>query len=166
MRNLSAFLATLMTCVTLLEGAASAQDTSPDTRPQVASDGNAPPPFDTLHRPYDRRDFDEVARQSRVLRNALIGTSAAFAVGVVIAGISAPQCKPTLGGQAATCDDARKALLPLGATIALVSGVGILTTSIMLGVRNKHKRDIEREIRRRYTVRRLRFDEKSGGLVF
>ena len=132
MRNLSTLLATLMTCVALSEGAASAQDKSPDTRPRTAPDDSAPPPFDTVYRPYDRRDFDEVARQSRVLRNGLIGTSAAFAVGAVIAGISGPQCKPTLGGQAATCDNARNALLPLGATIALVSGVGILTTSIML----------------------------------
>jgi len=36
----------------------------------------------------------------------------------------------------------------------------------MLGVRKKQKRDIEREIRRRYTARRLHFDQESGGLVF
>jgi hypothetical protein len=165
-RRLWAFLVTLVTCVAPLQGAASAQGTGSDARLQAASDSSALPRFDTLYRPYDRRDFDEVTRQSRVLRNALIGTSAAFAVGAVMVGASAPRCKPGLGGEATNCDDVRNALLPLGATIALVGGAGVLATSIMLGLRNRHRRNIEREIRRRYARHRLQFDAKSGGFLF
>jgi len=164
-RSPSAFLATLMTCAALLEGAAFAQDTSPDTEPQTASESTAPPPLDTLYRPYDHRDVDEVMRRARLQRNVLIGTSAAFAVGVVITGMAASQCKPSLG-QAVECTDAGNSLLPLGAAISVLAGVGMLTSGIMLGLRNKEKHDIEREIRRRYAARRLHFDEKSGGLVF
>jgi hypothetical protein len=36
----------------------------------------------------------------------------------------------------------------------------------MLGVRNKHKREIERDIRRRYGSSRFRWDERSGRFVF
>lgn len=165
-RRLSAFLATLVTCVTLLEGAAFAQDAGPDARSQAAPDSNALPPFDTLHRPYDRRDFDEVGRQSRVLRNALIGTGAVFAVGVAMVGVSAPRCKPSLGSEATDCDAVRSVLLPVGATISLMSGAGMLAASIMLALRNKHRRNIEREIRRRYSERRLHFHADSGGLAF
>ena len=164
-RNLSPFLATLLTCAALVEGNACAQDVSHDAQPHAPSDSAALPPLDTLYRPYDQRDVDEVARQARLLRNILMGTSAAFAVGLVLAGIGATNCKPSLN-QGVDCTDAGNVFLPLGATISVLSGVGILMSGIMLGLRNKQKRDIEREIHRRYAARRLHFDEKSGGLVF
>jgi hypothetical protein len=95
--------------------------------------------------------------------------SAAFALGAILGGIGASQCttftRPN-GTEELDCNNAGDVLLPLGGTIAALSFVGMLTTGIMLGVRNKHKREIEREIRRRYTARRLHFDERSGGLVF
>lgn len=47
-----------------------------------------------------------------------------------------------------------------------LSAIGVLTTGIMLGVRNKHVREIEREIRRRYGARRFQWDERSGIFVF
>ncbi|NNE20401.1 MAG: hypothetical protein HKN10_18195 [Myxococcales bacterium] len=165
-RSFWGFLATLVTGMALLEGAAVAQDAGSDPPSQAAPDRNVLPRLDTLHRPYDRRDFDEVTRQSRLLRNALIGTSAAFAVGVVMVGVSAPRCKPSLGGAATDCDAVRSALLPVGATIALVSGAGMLAASVILGLRNRHRRNIERDIRRRYSERRLHFDAESGGFVF
>jgi len=161
MNQFKAFLATLATCAALFEGNAVAQDTSPNIQTE------APPT--TLLRPYDQYDLDEAARQSRVVRNALIGTSAAFALGAILGGIGASQCtsftRPD-GTEDLDCNNAGNVLVPLGGTIAGLSAIGVLTTGIMLGVRNKHKRDIEREIRRRYTSRRLHFDEKSGGLVF
>jgi len=48
----------------------------------------------------------------------------------------------------------------------VLSAVGMLTSGVILGVRNKQARDIEREIRRRYSKRRLHFDAKSSGWVF
>jgi hypothetical protein len=95
----------------------------------------------------------------------LIGTSAAFAVGFVITGIGASKCKPSLS-QAVECTEAGDALIPLGATILALSGIAMITTGIMLGIRSKQRRDIEREIRRCYRSRRLHWDEKSGRIVF
>jgi len=169
MRHLSTFLATLVTCAVLLEGAAFAQDTSPDAEPETALNSTAPPPPDTLYRPYDQSDIDEVARQGRVLRNWLIGTTAGLVVGTILTGAGASQCSSfsrLMGSNAVACNNAGEVLVPLGGTIMVLTGIGMLTTGVMLGVRNKQKRDIEREIRRRYTARRLHLDTKSGGLVF
>ncbi len=169
MRNLSTFLATLVTCAALFEGNAFAQGTSLEVQAETPSESTASPPPSSVYRPYDEYDLDEAKRQSRVVRNALIGTSAAFALGAILGGIGASQCtsftRPD-GTEDLDCNTAGDVLLPLGGTIAGLSAIGVITTGIMLGVRNKHKRDIEREIRRRYTTRRLHFDEKSGGLVF
>lgn len=168
-RTLTILLAALVACIALLEADVSAQSTSPDVQAQTPTEGTAQPAPTMVLRPYDQRDLDEAARQSRVVRNALIGTSAAFALGAILAGIGASQCtsftRPD-GTEDWNCNNAGNVLVPLGGTIAGLSAIGVLTTGIMLGVRNKHKRDIEREIRRRYTSRRLHFDEKSGGLVF
>jgi hypothetical protein len=168
-RILSTCLATLVTCTALFEGDAFAQGTGPEIQSETPSESIAPAPPTTLLRPYDEYDLEEAARQSRVVRNALIGTSAAFALGVILAGIGGSQCtsftRPD-GTQDLDCNTAGDVLLPLGGTIAGLSAIGVLTTGIMLGVRNKNKRNIEREIRRRYSDRRLHFDEKSGGLVF
>jgi hypothetical protein len=166
-RVLSTFLATLVTCAALFEGNALAQGTSPDVQTQTPQASTAPPT--TLLRPYDQYDLDEAARKSRSVRNALIGTSSAFALGAILAGIGASQCTYFTNPNGSTdvdCNKAGDVLLPLGGTIAALSAIGMITTGIMLGVRNKHKRDIEREVRRRYSQRRLHFDEKSGGLVF
>ena len=169
MRNLSKFLAPLMTCALLLEGAACAQDKSPDTEPATALDSTAPPAPETLYRPYDQSDIDEVTRQGRVLRNWLIGTTAGLVVGTILTGAGASQCNSfsrVMGSNALACNNTGEVLVPLGGTIMVLTGIGMLTTGVMLGVRNKQKRDIEREIRRRYTTRRLHLDEKSGRLVF
>jgi len=168
-RILLTCLATLVTCTALFEGDAFAQGTGPEIQSETPSESAAPAPPATLLRPYDEYDLDEAARQSRVVRNALIGTSAAFALGVILAGIGGSQCTSFTrsdGTQDLDCNTAGDVLLPLGGTIAGLSAIGVLTTGIMLGVRNKNKRNIEREIRRRYSERRLHFDEKSGGLVF
>ena len=164
---LSTFLATLLTCAAVFEGNALAQGTSPDVQAQTPPETAAPP--SSMYRPYDEYDLNEAKRRSRVVRNALIGTSASFALGAILGGVGASQCttftRPN-GTEELDCNKTGDVLLPLGGTIAALSFVGMLTTGIMLGVRNKQKREIEREIRRRYTARRLHFDEASGGLVF
>jgi hypothetical protein len=169
MRNVSNTLTALVACTALLAADASAQGTTPDVQSQTPSESAAGPPPDTLLRPYDQYDLDEAKRQSRAVRNGLIGTSAGFALGVILGGVGASQCTTVTyfnGNQELSCNNAGNVLLPLGGTIAGLSAIGMITTGIMLGVRNKQKRSIEREIRRRYTERRLHFDEESGGLVF
>ena len=116
-------------------------------------------------------DLEEANERSRRTRNALIGTSAGFAVGAILAGIGLSQCQEVPKEQANTydsllCNNAGKVMLPLGGTIAGLSFVGMLTSGIMLGVSNKRKREIQRDIRRTQQSRRLQWDIPSGALVF
>lgn len=169
MRDLPHVFGALMLCTILLEGSAFAQDTGSDTEPQAAPESTAPRPPDTLYRPYDQSDMDEVTRKGLVSRKWLIGTSVGLAVGTILVGAGASQCESfsrVTGSNRVACNNAGEVLVPLGATIAVLSAIGMLTSGVMLGVRNKQKRDIEREIRRRYSERRLHFDAKSGGWVF
>jgi len=169
MRSLSVVLAALLVCVASFEGKALAQEARPSVQAQPPPPSTALPPSYTMYRPYDERDLEDAKQQSRAVRNGLIGTSAAFALGAIIGGIGISQCSTSTrvdGTEETVCNNAGDVLVPLGGTIAGLSAIGVLTTGIMLGVRNKHKRDIEREIRRRYSERRLHWDEKSGSLVF
>ncbi|KPK15510.1 MAG: hypothetical protein AMJ62_08855 [Myxococcales bacterium SG8_38] len=169
MQTLSVLLAAVVACVASLEGQAWAQQTSPGVQTQPAPAPMAPPPQYSLYRPYDERDLEDAKERSRVVRNGLIGTSAAFALGAILGGIGLSQCSTSTnadGTEDWVCNNAGDVLAPLGGTIAGLSAIGVLTTGIMLGVRNKHVREIEREIRRRYGTRRLHWDEKSGSFVF
>ena len=169
MRNVSHTLTALVACTALFAADASAQGTDPDIQSQTPSESAAGAAPTTLLRPYDQYDLDEAKRQSRAVRNGLIGTSAGFALGVILAGAGASQCTTFTnlnGYEDLDCNNAGNVLLPLGATFAALGAIGMITTGIMLGVKNKQKRAIEREIRLRYSKRRLRFDEESGGLVF
>jgi len=169
MRNVSNALTALVACTALLAAHASAQGTNPEIQSQTPSESAAGAAPTTLLRPYDQYDLDEAKRQSRAVRNGLIGTSAGFALGVILAGAGASQCTTFTnlnGYEDLDCNNAGDVLVPLGVTFAALGAIGMITTGIMLGVKNKQKRAIEREIRLRYSKRRLRFDEESGGLVF
>lgn len=116
-------------------------------------------------------DLEQANERSRRTRNALIATSASFAVGAILAGIGASQCQQITSSSVQSyedlaCNRAGEVLLPLGGTIAGLSFVGMLTSGIMLGVANKRKRDIQRDIRRSQFGRRLQWDIPSGALVF
>ena len=116
-------------------------------------------------------DLAEAKERSRRTRNALIGTSAAFAAGVIMGGVGGSQCQvvPSSTGSSQDellCNNAGSVLLPLGATIGFLGFVGMLTSGIMLGVSNKRKREIQRDIRRSQYGRRLQLDPASGGLIF
>jgi len=116
-------------------------------------------------------DLEEANERSRRTRNALIATSVTFALGAILAGVGASQCEQITSSSAQNyndlmCNRAGDVLLPLGGTIAGLSFVGMLTSGIMLGVSNKRKREIQRDIRRGQHSRRLQWDIPSGALVF
>ena len=115
-------------------------------------------------------DLEEARLRSKRTKNALIGTSVAFGVGAIIAGIGASQCQVLSSPNQydeLLCNNAGNVMLPLGGTIAGLSFVGMLTSGIMLGVANKRKRDIQRDIRRGYYgERRLQWDVRSSAVVF
>ncbi len=157
----------LVLCVALPEGRSFAQGTDAQIQTQTPSEASV------VYVPrggygYTEHDLQEAERRSRVVRNALIGTSVGFAVGVILAGAGASQCTSFVrfdGRNDWVCNNAGDVLVPLGGTFAAFGAIGMLTTGIMLGVRNKHKREIERDIRRRYGSR-FRWDERSGRFVF
>jgi len=116
-------------------------------------------------------DFEEAKERSRRTRNALIATSASFALGAILAGVGASQCEQITSSSTQNyndlmCNNAGNVLLPLGGTIAGLSAIGMLTSGIMLGVSTKRKREIQRDIRRSQYGRRLQWDIPKGALVF
>jgi hypothetical protein len=152
---------------------ASAQETSTIAEAEASPSASivtiAPSPTSQQH--WLEVDLEEASQRSRRTRNALIATSATFAVGAILTGIGASQCEQITSSSVQnyndlSCNTAGDVLLPLGGTIAGLSFVGMLTSGIMLGVSNKRKREIQRDIRRGQYGRRLQWDIPSGALVF
>jgi hypothetical protein len=117
---------------------------------------------------YLQYELEEATERSRRVRVALISTSAVFGVGIVLAGIGASQCQviQRFNQDELLCNTAGDVLLPLGGAFIAAGAIGMITSGIMLGVRNKQKREIERDMRRRYYGGRLQWDIPSGRLVF
>ena len=116
-------------------------------------------------------DLEEARERTRRTRIALISTSAAFALGAILAGVGFSQCTQvqatsTTNYDELVCNTAGDVLLPLGGTLTFLGFVGVLTSGIMFGKANRKKREIERDIRRGQYGRRLQWDAPSGGLVF
>jgi hypothetical protein len=118
---------------------------------------------------YFDYDLAEAKERSKRVRNALIGTSAVFGVGVILASAGWSQCEVIQRfnrSDELLCNRAGDVLLPLGGTFLAFGAIGMITTGIMLGVRNKQKRDIERQMRRHYYGTRFHWDTNSGHFVF
>jgi hypothetical protein len=119
---------------------------------------------------YFASDLEEAEIRSRRTRNALIATSAVFGVGIILTGIGASQCQQWNDsfGDPDTwqCNNAGDVLVGLGGALAGAGAIGMITSGIMLGVRNKQKREIQRDMRRHYYGNRLQWDIPSGRLVF
>lgn len=150
---------------------ASAQETTTDAEAASSTPSITVAPAKMTQEQWWQVDLEEAQQRSRRTRNALIATSASFGVGAIIAGIGASQCQtvPSLTGSnqdELLCNNAGNVMLPLGGTIAGLSFIGMLTSGIMLGVANKRKREIQRDIRRSQYGRRLQWDVPSGALVF
>lgn len=123
-------------------------------------------PMTPIYLDYDLQEARERSRRARV---ALIATSAVFGVGIILAGIGASQCQVIdriNQSDEWLCNNAGDVLVPLGSSIAAAAAIGMITSGAMLGVRNRTKREIERDIRRRYYGQRLRWDVDSGRFVF
>jgi len=117
---------------------------------------------------YYQYELEDARERSRRVRVALISTSAVFGVGIILAGIGASQCQviQRINQDEILCNTAGDVLVPLGAAFLGAGAIGMITSGIMLGVRNKQKREIERDMRRHYYGGRLQWDIPSGRLVF
>ena len=118
---------------------------------------------------YYQYELEDARERSRRVRVALISTSAVLGVGIILAGIGASQCEIIQRFNQPDdilCNTAGDVLLPLGGAFIGAGAIGMITSGIMLGVRNKQKREIERDMRRHYYGGRLQWDIPSGRLVF
>jgi len=118
---------------------------------------------------YFDYDLAEAKERSKRVRNGLIATSAVFGVGVILGAAGWSQCEVIQRFNQSDdlfCNRAGDVLVPLGGTFLAFGAIGMITTGIMLGVRNKQKRDIERDMRRRYYGTRFHWDVEAGRFVF
>lgn len=157
-----------LTLAALITSSAHAQQVQTETAPAPSIVTTAPNQT-SVSRVYFDYDLEEAEERSRRVRVALISTSAVFGVGVILAGIGASQCQSVRRFNQPDdiiCNRAGDVLVPLGGTLAAIGAIGMITSGIMLGVRNKQKREIERDMRRRYYGDRFHWDVPSGGFVF
>ena len=115
------------------------------------------------------RDLEAAQERSTRSRNALIGTSAVVGLGAILFGVGASQCEwnsISNNQDEWICNNAGDVLVPLGGTFIGLGTIGMITSGIILGVANKRKREIQRDMRRGYYGGRLQWDPRSGGLVF
>ena len=102
----------------------------------------------------------------RRVRIALLTMTGTFAVGAILSGTwGGLNCEGS--GDVFSCDTSKQqALAGLGAFFSGAGTIGMLTTGIMLGVRNRQKRKTEELIRQKRQTARLRWDLESSSLRF
>lgn len=161
--------AILFAFASLVGSAASAQQASPETPPPGTVIIAAPNQEAANQAAWYERDLADAKARSRAARNALIGTSAAFVVGVIIGAVGASDCTSVSTVNQTddwVCGRRGDVMVPLGGTIAGLSAIGMLTSGIILGVSNKRKREIQRDMRRSGYGLRPHWDIPSGRFVF
>ena len=166
MRGSFAVLVVVSLSLTGAVAEAQIEPSSPEVQqeaPSGASLVSVPP---SGYRAFDDHDLREAEARSRRVRNALIGTSAGTAVGAILLGIGISQCSTferfPEGTTEVVCNRAGNVLGNTGIVMFTLSAIGMITTGAMLGVRNRDRRKIERDVHRRSG---LRWDER-GRLVF
>lgn len=119
-------------------------------------------------RGMDRYALSDAEDRSRRARVGLLATTAIFSAGVVIvvAG-AASECNRVErpGTDDIECTDTGDSLIAAGATVMGLSAIGILTTGILLGVRNSQKRKLLRSMRDRDRAK-VRWDPTTASFVF
>ena len=166
------FAAVLFAASTI--GVAQAQDApaeAPSAEPQAApvTMTTAEPTYVDKRLAYDMYRRDELERGVRRTRNALIGTSAAFAVGLAltIPVWAGDHCVwVTIGDRdELTCTTTGKVLLGIGSPLLWGGAIGALVSGIMFGVRKGKLRRINERIILT-SERRVRWDLASSRFVF
>jgi hypothetical protein len=135
---------------------------SPHAAAQTETVGAQANPLDEY---LDLRLEEDTDRIRRV-RIALLTMTGAFAAGSILnVTWGALNCESN--GDEFSCDTSKqRALSGVGAFFSGVGAIGMLTTGIMLGVRNRQKRQTEELIRQKRQRAHLHFDVESGSLRF
>jgi len=135
---------------------------APHAAAQTETASARPNPLDDYLALRLQDDIDGIRR----VRIALLTMTGSFAVGAILGGTwGALNCEGN--GDAFSCDTSKQqALAGLGAFFSGVGTIGMLTTGIMLGVRNRQKRKTEELIRQKGQRAHLQWDIESGRLRF
>jgi len=135
---------------------------SPHAAAQTETAGAQPNPLDEYLDLRLQEDIDGIRR----VRIALLTMTGSFAVGAILSGTwGGLNCEGS--GDIFSCDTSKQqALAGVGAFFSGAGTIGMLTTGIMLGVRNRQKRKTEELIRQKRQTARLRWDVESSGLRF
>ena len=116
----------------------------------------------------DRYALSDAEDRSRRARVGLLTTTAIFGAGVVIvvAG-AASECNRVErpGNDDIVCSDTGDSLIAAGGTVMGLSAIGMLTTGILLAVRNSQKRKLLRSMRARDRAK-VRWDPTTASFVF
>ena len=161
----------LASVLLLATSSASAQQgAAPAVEAQAAPPGQVimtAPNQASASRAYFDYDLEEAEARSRRTRNALIATSAVTGLGIILLGVGSSQCEEGFNdSDDRVCNNAGDVLRPLGGSLFGAGSIGMITSGIMLGVSNKRKREIQRDMRRHYYGSRFHWDIGSGRFAF
>jgi hypothetical protein len=135
---------------------------SPHAAAQTETAGARPNPLDEYLDLRLQEDTDRIRR----VRIALLASTGAFAVGSIL-GVTWGALNCEGNGDVFSCDASKQqGLSGAGAALTGVGTIGMLTTGIMLGVRNRQKRKTEELIRKDRQRAGLHWDIESGSLRF
>lgn len=117
---------------------------------------------------YEEYRLQELERAAKRSRNALIGTAAAAAVGLVLViPATSTQCQSTDvdGKSGYDCTRAGDALIGVGSPLVIGGLTGALVSGIILGVRKSKLRRLNDSFGPAKT-RTVRWDERSSRFIF
>jgi hypothetical protein len=126
---------------------------------ELTDNGRRPPPSS-----FDEYRLNDAEDRIRRTRNGLIASTAMFGFGWIFLGASIPHCRPGTN-ELLDCSGTGYALFVVGLTFSGSGAIGMITSGILLGVRKRNERLLQRSIRRRNEAR-FRWDPQSGAFVF
>lgn len=128
---------------------------------RLTQDGRYPPPPS-----FDEYRLTDAQDRIRSTRNGLIASTAMFGVGWIFLGLAIPRCQTGVNDvDLITCTNPGYAHFVVGLTIAGSGSIGMVVSGILLGVRKRNKRVLERSVQRRGD-KGFRWDPQSGSFVF
>jgi hypothetical protein len=112
---------------------------------------------------FDRYRLTDAQSRIRRARNGLIGSAALFGLGWIFLGVAIPRCE--WGPNELLCSGPGYAHLTVGITLTGSGAIGTIVSGVLLGVRKKNSRALQRSIGPRQGAG-LRWDPQSSSFVF
>lgn len=126
---------------------------------ELTDNGRHPPPSS-----FDEYRLNDAGDRIRRTRNGLIASTAMFGLGWIFLGASIPHCRAGTN-EVLECSGTGYALFVVGLTFSGSGAIGMITSGILIGVRKRNERLLQRSIQRREEAR-FHWDPQSGAFVF